>query len=120
MLIRRGKRAYPVPEWVQVTTPVQLLYHLNRGEVVAWRFEGGEAFLRSVPCEGYCVILQPRFGEGEEFCIEDARKVATMFEELRKRGVSFWVSPGAKLFTRGISWWERLLAKLWQLLYRTS
>ena len=105
-------------DWVKVTTVAQLFYHLERGEVVGWRFEGGEAFLRYLPGEGYRVVLQPKFGAGEEFQVGDRCKVAALFEDLAARGVAFWVCPGAGLGERGVPWWERLLGRIWRVLYR--
>jgi hypothetical protein len=85
------------PEWIRVTTPVQLFYHLECGEVVAWRLFGGRAFLTMEPGGTYRVVLHSWFGSACEMETRDAAKVRKMFEELGQSGTDFWVCPGAAL-----------------------
>lgn len=84
-------------QWIQVTTPVQLFYYLSRGEVVAWRFFGGEGFLHMDSDNTYLVLLRGWLGNVCEFRADSREKVEKMFGDLRERGIDFWVCPGAAL-----------------------
>ncbi|WP_338835837.1 hypothetical protein [Neomoorella thermoacetica] len=101
-----------MPDWSEITTPTQLFYHLDRGEVVAFLIEDGEAFLQRVPEGWYRIILQPRLSSGLEFRQDKKEAVQALFEELRGKGISFWVFPGSELKRVDASWWKRAVGRV--------
>lgn len=108
--------------WRRVTTIGQLYYHLERGEVVAFRYTDGEGFLRQATYgpNNFEVILQPHHGAAITFSAPDITHAGLVFQELAKRGVVFWTCPGAKLalagrppglLERAVTWVLRMLRR---------
>lgn len=84
-----------MPDWVEITTLNQLFFHLDRGEVVAWRAADADVFLQAEG-NGYRVIIQPPFRSAVEL-LGGKEQVEKMFAEFKPAGVRFWVCPGAEL-----------------------
>jgi hypothetical protein len=99
-------------EWTEITTPTQLFYHLDRGEVAVFPLDDGVAFLQRVPEGWYRIILQPRFSSGLEFRQDKKEMVQALFEGLRGKGISFWVFPGSELKRVDAPWWKRAVGKV--------
>ncbi|SMB96800.1 hypothetical protein SAMN00808754_1657 [Thermanaeromonas toyohensis ToBE] len=96
---------------VLVTTPVQLFYWLDRGEVVMadaplfkvlfWRSQGR-----------YHMVVQPGFATALEVTTPERRDVERMFKFWSDR-VEFFVSLGARVGSEPAPWWKKAVGRLW-------
>ncbi|MGI9951937.1 hypothetical protein V3F56_06180 [Moorellaceae bacterium AZ2] len=94
-----------------VTTPVQLFYWLDRGNVVmadARLFQ--VMFWRSR--EAYHMAIQPRFVPGLEIITPEHRDVEHMFE-MWCRKIKFFVRPGTAVETSPACRWKKIIGRLW-------
>ncbi|MGB9858479.1 MAG: hypothetical protein ACPLQP_00925 [Moorellaceae bacterium] len=100
---------------VLVTTPVQLFYWLDRGEVVM-------ADLRLFRIlfwysrEGYHMAIQPGFAPGLEAVTPERRDVEDMFGFWSRRAKLF-VYPGTLVGSAPAPWWKKIIGRLfWKLM----
>jgi len=96
---------------IQVTTPVQLLYWLDRGEVVVADVRLFKVlFWRS--SEGYHMAVQPEFATGLEAVTRERRNVEDMFEFWSCRA-KFYVYLGAVVGSMPAPRWKKIIGRLW-------
>lgn len=94
-----------------VTTPVQLFYWLDRGEVVMADVRLYKVlFWRSQ--EGYHLAIQPGFAPGLEAVTPERRDVEKMFGFWSIKA-KFFVYPGTLVGCVPAPWWKKILGWLW-------
>lgn len=86
-----------------VTTPTQMLYHVDQGKVViaaknynafiAFRLEGDD----------YVLLAKFKYGDGSKFILNDRLGAAELFEMMVECGIRFVALPGNAIIERTLT-----------------
>lgn len=95
-------------DWREVTTFVQLMVYLNKGEIVMFNIEDGNMCIVKEK-DKFSIKYQPKLGSGTTYSHSSIDAVKKIFQELQNNGIQFWVLPGTKIISRKLTFIEKFI-----------